>query len=69
MRIIFDEDNVRGEVNIEKDGNIETYLNAYIGALVTEGFTPGVIRSGLEYAFRMMGPTNDDMLSRMPRKE
>lgn len=64
MRIIFDEDNVRGEVNIHRDGNIQTYLNAYIGALFTEGFTAEVIQQGLEYSLKNMQPTDKEDIYR-----
>ncbi len=60
MRIIFDEDNVRGEMNIHREGNIQAYMNAYIGALFTEGFTAEVIQHGLEYSLKNLQPTNEE---------
>lgn len=66
MRIIFDEECIRGEVNIHGDGNIQAYMNAYIGALITEGFTMEVIQYGLEYALKNLQPTNkEDLIGKM----
>ena len=69
MRIIFDEEDVRGEVNIHREGNIQVYMSAYIGALFTEGFTAEVIQQGLEYALKNLQPTNkEDFIVKMAHR-
>lgn len=62
MRIIFDENGVRGEVSINKEADIDTYIYAFIGALFTEGFMAETIKRGLESGLERMKPYDQDEL-------